>query len=81
MSRNKHYQARAAQYMDRAEKIKTLINERKASGKYREQRKIEAGSMGHGYNSIFGRFLDASITEIHVEEPYVRAIHQVSYAF
>lgn len=65
--------------MERAEKIKNLINERKASGKYREQTKIEEGSSGHGYASVFGRFLDASVNKIYIEEPYVRVFHQVFF--
>ena len=65
--------------MKRAEKIKVLITERKAAGKYREQMKIEAGSTGHGYATLFGRFLDASVTHIHIEDPYIRAFHQVSF--
>ncbi|XP_008206213.1 MIT domain-containing protein 1-like [Nasonia vitripennis] len=74
--RKKHFQTRAAQYMDRAEKIKSLIEEKKTSGKYREHLKIEAGSVGYGYDSVFGRFLDGSVTQIHIEEPYIRAFHQ-----
>lgn len=65
--------------MKRAEYIKKLINERKKLGKYREQMKIEAGSIGHGYESLFGRFLDASVIHVHIEDPYIRAYHQVIY--
>lgn len=64
--------------MDRAERIKTLIDEKKSHGKYREQMKIENGSSGHGYRSVFGRFLDASVTQIRIEDPYVRTFHQVN---
>lgn len=63
--------------MKRAENIKKLIKEKKELGMYREQMKIEAGSIGHGYESLFGRFLDASVTYIHIEDPYIRAHHQV----
>lgn len=76
--KKKHFRARASQYMERAEKIKSLIDERKAAGKYREQTRIEAGTTGHGYASLFGRFLDASVTHIHIEDPYIRTFHQVT---
>ncbi|XP_043267706.1 MIT domain-containing protein 1-like [Venturia canescens] len=74
--KKKHLHARASQYIERAEKVKALIDERKAAGKYREQTRIEAGSIGHGYATLFGRFLDASVTQIDIEDPYIRSFHQ-----
>ena len=44
--------------------------------KYHEQIRIEEGSCGHSYEEIFGRFLDASVTEVHVNDSYIRSIHQ-----
>ncbi|XP_058806968.1 MIT domain-containing protein 1-like [Phymastichus coffea] len=75
-TRKKHFQTRTAEYMDRAERIKSLIEEKKSKGKYREHMKIENGAIGYGYHSVFGRFLDCTVTEIRVEEPYIRAAHQ-----
>ena len=75
--KKKHFQGKASQYMDRAERIKALIDDKKSHGKYREQMKIENGSSGYGYGSVFGRFLDASVTQIRIEDPYVRTFHQV----
>ncbi|XP_051172438.1 MIT domain-containing protein 1-like [Leptopilina boulardi] len=75
-TKKKHFQGRASQYMDRAERIKSLIEDRKSRGKYREQIKIENGSSGYGYGSVFGRFLDASVTQIQIEDPYIRSFHQ-----
>lgn len=74
----KQIHARAAEYMDRAERIKSLIEEKKKLGKYREILKIEEGSKGHGYNNVFGRFLDNTVTHIHVDDPYVIDNYQVS---
>lgn len=76
-ARKKHFHTRASEYMDRAERIKGLIEDGKSTGKYREHLKIEAGSVGYGYNTVFGRFLDGCVTQIHIEEPYIRAFHQV----
>ncbi|KAL7303281.1 MIT domain-containing protein 1-like [Trichogramma pretiosum] len=71
-----HYLAKASEYIDRAERIKALIQEQKLSGTYKESTKIESGAVGYGYNSVFGRFLDAAVTQIKVEDPYIRAFHQ-----
>lgn len=65
------------EYMTRAESIKKLIAEKKARGEYREQVVIEADSTGHSYESVFGRFLDSEVTDIIVEDPYIRSFHQV----
>ncbi|VDO99562.1 unnamed protein product [Heligmosomoides polygyrus] len=42
-----------------------------------EQRKIEANSVGHGYDKIFGRCLDEKLTAVHVQDAYVCAHHQI----
>lgn len=47
-----------------------------ADEKYHEQIHIESDSCGHCYEEIFGRFLDASVTEAHVEDSYIRNPHQ-----
>jgi len=44
--------------------------------KYHEQIRIEEGSYGHSYEEIFGRCFDASVTEVHVEDSYIRSTHQ-----
>nr|XP_033327732.1 MIT domain-containing protein 1-like [Megalopta genalis] len=72
----KRFGTRASEYLDRAEKLKALIDKKKAAGIYRELTKIESGSIGHGYDSVFGRFLDASVQYICIEDPYIRAFHQ-----
>lgn len=69
--------ARMLEYIDRAEKLKDCIQKQKEDEKYHEQIRIEADSCGHSYEEIFGRFLDASITEVHVEDSYIRNIHQI----
>ncbi|XP_043256186.1 MIT domain-containing protein 1-like [Colletes gigas] len=75
-TRQKHFATKASEYLDRAEKLKDLIDNKKASGIYREFSKIENGSTGHGYASVFGRFLDATVTYVHIEDPYIRTFHQ-----
>ena len=75
-ARQKHFGTRASQYLDRGEKLKALVEKGKAAGTYRELTKIESGSIGHGYNTVFGRFLDAKVTYVRIEDPYIRAFHQ-----
>ncbi|XP_066585935.1 MIT domain-containing protein 1-like [Prorops nasuta] len=75
-SKQKHFAARAKEYLERAEKVKELIRQRKEAGDYRELIKIENNAIGYGYTTVFGRFLDASVTSIHIEDPYIRLFHQ-----
>ncbi|KAG5346277.1 MITD1 protein, partial [Acromyrmex charruanus] len=67
---------KAREYLDRAEKVKKLISTRKSAGTYTEMIKIEDGSTGYGYASVFGRFLDGTVTSIDIEDPYIRVFHQ-----
>jgi len=43
---------------------------------YHYQIHIESDSCGHCYEGIFGRFLDVSVTEAHVQDPYIRSSYQ-----
>lgn len=43
---------------------------------YHEQISIENNSKGHSYNALFGRFLDSDISNVKVEDPYIRNYNQ-----
>lgn len=43
-----------------------------------EQIQIKDGSIGNSYEKVFHRFLDGTVTQITVQDPYIRAFHQVS---
>lgn len=75
-AKQKHFAVKVSEYLDRAEKIKILVDNQKASGTYRELIKIEKDSTGHGYDTVFGRFLDTKVTYITIEDPYIRTFHQ-----
>ena len=47
------------------------------AGRYHEQIQIENNSKGHSYEKLLGRFVDDQLTEVTVEDPYVRTTHQV----
>ncbi|CAM4866317.1 unnamed protein product [Rotaria socialis] len=44
---------------------------------YHEQIQIKDGSLGNSYEKIFNRFLDESVTQVTVQDPYIRAFHQI----
>ena len=71
------YRLKASEYLDRSEKVQEIVDKEKENGKYQEHIKIEANSCGNSYDSLFGRFLDDQVTMVMVEDPYIRAHHQV----
>ncbi|XP_014488601.1 PREDICTED: MIT domain-containing protein 1-like [Dinoponera quadriceps] len=75
-SKKGHFTTKAKNYLERAEKLKSFIHARKLDGLYRESTRIENGSTGHSYASVFGRFLDGTVTYINIEDPYIRTFHQ-----
>lgn len=71
------FREKANDYMLRAEKIQALLEEEKRAGQVHTQTRIEQGSTGHSYQTLFGKWLTPEVTEITVEDPYVRSHHQV----
>ena len=58
------YRTKASEYMTRAEQLEKQIEEEKRAGKFHEQIKLEGGSTGNSYHSLFGRFLDEDVTQV-----------------
>nr|KAF6448007.1 microtubule interacting and trafficking domain containing 1 [Rousettus aegyptiacus] len=65
-------------YMDRAENIKKYLDQEKEDGKYHKQIKIDENATGFSYESLFQEYLSETVTEVWIEDPYIRYIHQVS---
>ncbi|XP_069747104.1 MIT domain-containing protein 1 isoform X3 [Narcine bancroftii] len=63
--------------MDRAEKLKEHLNDLKEKGKYHEQIKIPEDATGFSYEKLFKSYLDSFVTEVWVEDPYIRHVHQL----
>ncbi|CAJ0919988.1 unnamed protein product, partial [Mesorhabditis belari] len=63
-----------AEYMSRAE---TIFPRRTLKVIEAKQRRITAGSVGHGYDRVFGNCLDDKLTKIEIFDAYVSAHHQV----
>ncbi|KAL2774305.1 MIT domain-containing protein 1 isoform 4 [Daubentonia madagascariensis] len=65
-------------YMDRAENIKKYLDQEKEDGKYHKQIKIEENATGFSYESLFQEYLNETVTEVWIEDPYIRQTHQGS---
>ncbi|XP_076016644.1 MIT domain-containing protein 1 [Genypterus blacodes] len=72
-----HCRGMIKSYMDRAEQIKAQVNKLKEEGKYHEQIKIADNATGHCYENLFKPYISADLTEVWVEDPYIRHIHQL----
>jgi len=75
--KKKHYRLKIEEYMTRAEKVKTWVNQMKQEGKYHEQIKIEENTCGFEYSRVFGPYLDETVAEVWVDDAYIRSFHQV----
>ncbi|XP_027464858.1 MIT domain-containing protein 1-like isoform X2 [Zalophus californianus] len=62
-------------YMDRAEIVKKYLDQEKEDGKYHKQIKIEENATGFSYESLFQKHLNETLTEVWVQDPYIRQIH------
>lgn len=76
-SKKEQFRTRINDYMSRAETIKAHIEKQKDAGKYHEQIHISKGATGYSYEHVFDRFLDQTLTEVTVEDPYIRSTHQI----
>jgi hypothetical protein len=72
------FRAKVKSYLTRAEQLKSHIASEKEKGKYREHFTIQNGATGYSYNSVMGRFLDADVEWVQIDDPYIRQAHQVS---
>ncbi|XP_021491697.1 MIT domain-containing protein 1 isoform X3 [Meriones unguiculatus] len=46
-------------------------------GKYHKQIKIEENATGFSYESLFKEYLHETVTEVWIEDPYIRQTHQL----
>ncbi|XP_069009687.1 MIT domain-containing protein 1 [Embiotoca jacksoni] len=76
-SKRGHYRKKINGYMGRAEEIKAHVNQMKEDGKYHEQVRISEDATGHSYEVMFKPYISSALTEVWVEDPYIRHIHQL----
>ncbi|NWH47519.1 MITD1 protein, partial [Fregata magnificens] len=70
------YRQKISEYMTRAEDIKKQIEKEKQDGKYHKQIKIEEDATGFSYEKLFQEYLNEVVSEVWVEDPYIRHVHQ-----
>nr|XP_060625761.1 MIT domain-containing protein 1 [Anolis sagrei ordinatus] len=75
--RKAHYRDKITHYMNRAENIKEYLKKEKEDGKYHKQIKIEENTKGFSYEKLFQEYLNETVTEVWVEDPYIRHVHQL----
>lgn len=64
--------------MTRAEQIKSKISEQRSRGEIVDKIHIIPNGTGFSYEAIFGKYLNDTIKEVSLEEPYLREYYQVS---
>ncbi|XP_037040870.1 MIT domain-containing protein 1-like [Bradysia coprophila] len=71
------YQDKLKEYMTRAEQIKELYKSQISKGQIVDKRHIIENSTGNSYESVFGKYLKDDVTEISLDEPYIREHYQL----
>ncbi|OWA55621.1 putative MIT domain-containing protein 1, partial [Hypsibius exemplaris] len=70
--------AKAEEYIARAEHLKKIVeDEKKKNEGYHEQIIIEEDAVGFGLEKVFLQYLDQNLTEVEIDDPYIRANHQI----
>lgn len=75
--KKERFRQKISDYMDRAEQLKTFVSETKKASGTHEQIQIEDGATGFGMERLFSRFITEFLTEIEIEDPYIRSHHQI----
>lgn len=73
--RKRHYQSKIDEYMRRAEQIKKLLPP--IAGALITKVFIMNGDIGYDYQRVFGKYLTDEVTEVQLEDPYLRDHHQI----
>jgi len=76
-SKKAAFKAKAGEYMERAEKLKMYVAQQKENAKKHTQVTIENDAIGWSYERIFGPCLDEFVTQVLIQDPYIRSHHQV----
>ncbi|KAL4656947.1 MIT domain-containing protein 1 isoform X1 [Arapaima gigas] len=76
-SKKTHYREKIKCYMERAEQIKSHLVQEKEVGKYHEQIKIAEDATGFSYETLFKPYISQVLTEVWVQDPYIRYTHQL----
>ncbi|NXQ29879.1 MITD1 protein, partial [Alaudala cheleensis] len=77
-AKKQRYRQKISEYMTRAEDIKKHRFTFLSDGKYHKQIRIEENATGYGYEKLFHEYLTEIVSEVWVEDPYIRQVHQAS---
>nr|XP_021123717.2 MIT domain-containing protein 1 isoform X2 [Anas platyrhynchos] len=77
-AKKQRYRQKISEYMTRAEDIKKHIEKEKQDSKYHKQIRIEENATGYSYEKLFQEYLTEIVSEVWVEDPYIRHVHQGS---
>lgn len=78
-NKKKVYLERIKEYIDRAEQIKLRVQRHMESGEIVANIPIDENSTGHSYKSLFGKYMNADVKEILIDEPYIAERYQVRW--
>ncbi|GFR58817.1 MIT domain-containing protein 1-like [Elysia marginata] len=76
-SKRQKYRQKIEEYLKRAEELKIFVKVEKEASKQHSQIQVEANSKGHSYETLFGQYLNKYVSVVEVDDPYIRAHHQV----
>jgi len=76
-TRKQKFRVRIEEYMNRAEKLKILIEREKKAGRFHEQFRIPDNGVGYSYERLMKPLLDDEVTHIDVEDAYIRTHFQI----
>lgn len=65
------------EFLDRAEKLKQYLKQLSSRGEIKDRIRIIDGAKGYSYDKVIGKYLDDSVEELTIEDPYLREFHQV----
>lgn len=71
------YQSKIVEFLDRAEQIKQFLKQLSAKAEIKERIRIIDGAKGYSYEKVFGKYLDDTVEELTIEDPYLREFHQL----
>ncbi|XP_054733810.1 MIT domain-containing protein 1-like [Anastrepha obliqua] len=71
VAKKKVFYERIKEYIDRAEQIKERVQKHVMRGELVTNIPIDENSVGKSYQSLFGKYLNAEVKEVLLEEPYL----------
>ncbi len=68
---------RITEYMNRAEQLKKFVKNHEKVGKFHSKIEIKDGQIGNSYETLFSKYIDDKLTEVVIQDAYIRQHHQL----